>query len=174
MELHCEFVFPRPLGHFGTGKNSDKLKASAPTHHTKTPDADKLTRGIGDAISVTKVLPTTTPKSSTSTPTSVTRSQRANTRTNHRYSPRSMNAQQQRQLWVAVDKQTTALKARIFRQSLKNQLLGGLNSLLLPFMLFADRSHVVWLQKSSCLVPYGFLAKFARSQLRTIQLSLRQ
>ena len=56
VELHCEFVFPRPLGHFGTGKNSDKLKASAPTHHTKTPDADKLTRGIGDAISVTKVL----------------------------------------------------------------------------------------------------------------------
>ena len=56
VELHCEFVFPRPLGHFGTGKNSDKLKASAPTHHTKTPDADKLTRGIGDALSVTKVL----------------------------------------------------------------------------------------------------------------------
>ena len=56
VELHCEFVFPRPMGHFGTGKNSDKLKPSAPKHHTKTPDADKVTRAIGDALSVTKVL----------------------------------------------------------------------------------------------------------------------
>ena len=72
VELHCEFVFPRPLGHFGTGKNSDKLKASAPTHHTKTPDADKLTRGIGDAISVTKVLLHDDSQIVRSTPTSVT------------------------------------------------------------------------------------------------------
>ena len=48
--LGCEFVFPRPLSHYGTGKNATKLKPSAPLHHVKTPDLDKLTRAIGDSI----------------------------------------------------------------------------------------------------------------------------
>ena len=57
VELHCKFVFPRPMGDFGTGRNAGTVKASAPKHHTKRPDTDKLTRSIGDAISVkTKVL----------------------------------------------------------------------------------------------------------------------
>ena len=57
VELHCEFVFPRPLGDFGTGGNAGTIKPSAPQHHVKRPDTDKLTRSIGDAISVkTQVL----------------------------------------------------------------------------------------------------------------------
>lgn len=44
------FRFPRAKGHFGTGKNADVLKASAPSDHTKKPDLDKLTRAVLDAI----------------------------------------------------------------------------------------------------------------------------
>ena len=58
VSLRCEFVFPRPLSHYGTGKNAGKLKDSAPLHHTKTPDLDKLIRSAGDSISdaVARVL----------------------------------------------------------------------------------------------------------------------
>jgi Holliday junction resolvase RusA-like endonuclease len=58
VSLRCEFVFPRPLSDYGTGKNSGKLKPSAPQHHTKTPDLDKLIRAAGDSISdaVARVL----------------------------------------------------------------------------------------------------------------------
>ena len=58
VSLRCEFVFPRPLSHYGTGKNAGKLKDSAPLHHTKTPDLDKLIRSTGDSISdaVARVL----------------------------------------------------------------------------------------------------------------------
>ena len=51
VSLRCEFVFPRPLSHYGTGANATKLKASSPKHHIKTPDLDKLVRACGDAIS---------------------------------------------------------------------------------------------------------------------------
>ena len=54
VSVRCEFVFPRPLSHYGTGKNATKLKPSAPRYHVKTPDVDKLVRGvahsIGDAV----------------------------------------------------------------------------------------------------------------------------
>ena len=48
--LEVFFVFTRPGSHFGTGKNAGVLKASAPTHHPKKPDTDKLLRAIGDAL----------------------------------------------------------------------------------------------------------------------------
>ena len=51
VSLECEFVFPRPLIHFGTGRNASKLKPSAPKYHTKMPDLDKLIRACGDSIS---------------------------------------------------------------------------------------------------------------------------
>jgi crossover junction endodeoxyribonuclease RusA len=51
VSLRCEFVFPRPQSHYGTGGNATKLKASSPRHHVKTPDLDKLVRACGDAIS---------------------------------------------------------------------------------------------------------------------------
>ena len=58
VSLRCEFVFPRPLSHFGTGKNATKLKPSAPRYHVKTPDVDKLVRGVADSIgdAVARVL----------------------------------------------------------------------------------------------------------------------
>ena len=58
VSLRCEFVFPRPLSHYGTGKNATKLKPSAPRYHVKTPDVDKLVRGVADSIgdAVARVL----------------------------------------------------------------------------------------------------------------------
>jgi Holliday junction resolvase RusA-like endonuclease len=50
LELSIDFIFPRPKGHFGTGKNEYVLKASAPQHHTVKPDATKLTRSTEDAL----------------------------------------------------------------------------------------------------------------------------
>lgn len=44
------FVFPRPQAHFGTGRNADRLKASAPLWHKTKPDGDKLARAVGDAL----------------------------------------------------------------------------------------------------------------------------
>tara|TARA_R100000455_G_C6178143_1_gene56994 strand:- start:13 stop:423 length:411 start_codon:yes stop_codon:yes gene_type:complete len=58
VSLRCEFVFPRPLTHYGTGKNATKLKPSSPRHHVKTPDLDKLVRAVSDSVSdaVARVL----------------------------------------------------------------------------------------------------------------------
>ena len=44
------FVFSRPKGHWGTGRNADKLKPSAPEQHTTKPDADKLARAVLDGL----------------------------------------------------------------------------------------------------------------------------
>jgi len=45
-------LFRRPAGHFGTGKNAEKLKPSSPLHPItrKTGDSDKLARGILDGV----------------------------------------------------------------------------------------------------------------------------
>ena len=45
-----EFVFARPKSHFGTGRNSGKLKPSAPAHHTSKPDVDNILKIILDAL----------------------------------------------------------------------------------------------------------------------------
>jgi crossover junction endodeoxyribonuclease RusA len=42
--------FPRPQSHYGTGRNADTLKASAPIYHIVKPDLDKACRAIGDGI----------------------------------------------------------------------------------------------------------------------------
>lgn len=44
------FRFPRPKGHFGTGRNAAVLKPTAPVHPAGKPDLDKLARAILDAI----------------------------------------------------------------------------------------------------------------------------
>ena len=44
------FRFPRPKGHYGTGRNAGTLKPSAPEHHITKPDADKLLRAIFDGL----------------------------------------------------------------------------------------------------------------------------
>jgi crossover junction endodeoxyribonuclease RusA len=44
------FQFHRPLHHYGTGKNSERVKSSALPHPIKPPDLDKLTRAIWDSL----------------------------------------------------------------------------------------------------------------------------
>lgn len=49
-EVHATFRFPRPKGHYRTGKNSHLLRESAPSHPSGKPDADKLQRAAGDSM----------------------------------------------------------------------------------------------------------------------------
>lgn len=42
--------FPRPASHYGTGRNAGVLKPTAPTWHSSAPDADKVARALGDAL----------------------------------------------------------------------------------------------------------------------------
>jgi Holliday junction resolvase RusA-like endonuclease len=51
LRLEVHFFFPRPKAHYGTGRNAEKLKPSAPLWHCHKPDLDKLLRAIGDALS---------------------------------------------------------------------------------------------------------------------------
>ena len=45
------FDMARPKGHYGTGKNADKLKDSAPNlYHAQMPDLDKLARSVNDSL----------------------------------------------------------------------------------------------------------------------------
>lgn len=50
VSLEITFYMPRPKGHFGTGRNVGKLKASAPDLPTVRPDATKLLRALEDAL----------------------------------------------------------------------------------------------------------------------------
>jgi len=50
IEVNLYFQFHRPKSHYGTGKNSDKLKSSAPEWHTKKPDKDNLEKAVTDAL----------------------------------------------------------------------------------------------------------------------------
>lgn len=50
IRLDLTFVMPRPKSHYGTGRNANTIKPSAPTQHTQKPDLDKLIRAVGDAL----------------------------------------------------------------------------------------------------------------------------
>lgn len=50
LALEVVFYFPRPKSHYRTGRHAGVLKDSAPDFHTAKPDADKLLRAIGDAL----------------------------------------------------------------------------------------------------------------------------
>ena len=50
ISVTATFRFPRPQSHFGTGRNSDTLKPTAPHVHFVKPDLDKAARAIGDSI----------------------------------------------------------------------------------------------------------------------------
>lgn len=50
IEVEMTFYRARPKHHFGTGRNAEVLKASAPAHPTSKPDALKLARGVEDAL----------------------------------------------------------------------------------------------------------------------------
>lgn len=50
LELQVEFWLPRPKSHFGSGRNADQVRPSAPTHPAVKPDLLKLTRAVEDAL----------------------------------------------------------------------------------------------------------------------------
>lgn len=50
--LAVVFVRLRPRGHYGTGRNANRLKPSAPKFPTSRPDLLKLTRLLEDALSL--------------------------------------------------------------------------------------------------------------------------
>ena len=55
VHVRVTFAFPRPAYHFGSGRNADVLKASAPTYKISAPDLDKLQRAVGDALTGTVI-----------------------------------------------------------------------------------------------------------------------
>lgn len=55
LRLTVAFQFPRPRSHFGTGRNAEMLKLSAPDYHSTKPDLDKLLRAVGDALTGTAI-----------------------------------------------------------------------------------------------------------------------
>lgn len=48
--VHVTYYMSRPKSHLGTGKNSNKLKASAPFRHIKKPDIDNLDKLLLDSM----------------------------------------------------------------------------------------------------------------------------
>lgn len=50
LRMRMDFVFPRPKGHFGSGKNAGVLKRNAPPFPAVKPDATKLLRSTEDAL----------------------------------------------------------------------------------------------------------------------------
>ena len=48
--LSINFYLPRPKGHYGSGKNSEVLKPSAPVYPIVPPDLTKLIRSTEDAL----------------------------------------------------------------------------------------------------------------------------
>lgn len=51
LTLSCDFRMKRPKSHYGTGKNSDVLKPSAPYYHTIKSDIDNLLKLVMDCLS---------------------------------------------------------------------------------------------------------------------------
>ena len=49
VQMMVVFTLLRTKGHYGSGKNAGKIKASAPTWHTVKPDTIKLVRAIEDS-----------------------------------------------------------------------------------------------------------------------------
>lgn len=50
LHVRLKFCMPRPKGHYGTGKNADRVKDSAPEFPTTKPDVLKLARAVEDAL----------------------------------------------------------------------------------------------------------------------------
>lgn len=53
--IKVDFVLDRPKSHYGTGRNADKVKESAPKYPASMPDIDKLLRAIFDALTDAQV-----------------------------------------------------------------------------------------------------------------------
>lgn len=55
VSVHIAFYFPRPKYHYGTGKNANVLKPSAPDFQTTNPDLDKCVRSTFDALTTSGI-----------------------------------------------------------------------------------------------------------------------
>lgn len=53
--LSLVFTLPRPRSHFGTGRNADRVRRSAPARPDVTPDLDKIVRATKDALTTARV-----------------------------------------------------------------------------------------------------------------------
>lgn len=53
IEITTIFYMGRPKNHFGTGKNKERLKNSAPIYHTTKPDIDNLQKMVYDCLNST-------------------------------------------------------------------------------------------------------------------------
>jgi Holliday junction resolvase RusA-like endonuclease len=56
VRVDIEFIMPRPKGHYGTGRNAGKIKASSPYLHSGIPDKDNLEKAVLDALSATPTV----------------------------------------------------------------------------------------------------------------------
>lgn len=52
IDLMVTWSLERPAGHWGTGRNADRLKPSAPAYPATGLDVDKLARAVLDALTV--------------------------------------------------------------------------------------------------------------------------
>jgi len=50
IKLHLNFFLPRPKSHYGSGKNHEQVKASAPDYPQGRPDLFKLVRAVEDSL----------------------------------------------------------------------------------------------------------------------------
>ena len=50
VRVELDFVLARPASHYGTGRNADRVKPTAPSWPTTKPDIDKLARAVLDAV----------------------------------------------------------------------------------------------------------------------------
>lgn len=56
VQVGLEFMFTRPKSHYGTGRNANRVKDSAPSRQTSYPDIDKAVRLVCDALVIAGVL----------------------------------------------------------------------------------------------------------------------
>lgn len=55
LRLVLVFWFPRPKGHFRSGKHANEKRDNAPTFHASKPDADNLAKAVMDALTVLRI-----------------------------------------------------------------------------------------------------------------------
>jgi crossover junction endodeoxyribonuclease RusA len=53
--VQITFFMPRPKSHYGSGKNANNLKPSAPLYPAVMPDLDKMLRAVFDALTDAQV-----------------------------------------------------------------------------------------------------------------------
>lgn len=56
LDVTITWSLERPAGHWGTGRNADQLKPSAPAYPATGLDVDKLTRAVFDALQQSGVI----------------------------------------------------------------------------------------------------------------------